>query len=83
MDGYQVARLMREQPRGHGTLLVALTGYGQEEDRQRSAAAGFNAHLVKPVDLEALYQLLARARDLTGPPNDCSAAQSPAESDAG
>jgi CheY-like chemotaxis protein len=40
--------------------LIALTGYGQEEDRRRSRAAGFDAHLVKPVDPEALRQLLAQ-----------------------
>jgi CheY-like chemotaxis protein len=39
-------------------ILVALTGYGQEEDRQRTQSAGFNAHLVKPVDLEQLERLL-------------------------
>jgi CheY-like chemotaxis protein len=42
------------------TLLVALTGYGQDDDRRRSQEAGFNAHLVKPVDLDALEKLLAR-----------------------
>jgi CheY-like chemotaxis protein len=44
-----------------GVLLVALTGYGQEEDRLRSSAAGFAAHLVKPVDLDFLQGVLARA----------------------
>jgi signal transduction histidine kinase/CheY-like chemotaxis protein len=83
MDGCQVARQMRQQAWGDGTLIVALTGYGQEEDRQRSAAAGFNAHLVKPVDLEALYQLLTHAKEFTGPANECSGESSPAASDAG
>jgi signal transduction histidine kinase/CheY-like chemotaxis protein len=59
MDGYQVARQLREQPATEKTLLVALTGHGQDEDRRRSQEAGFNAHLVKPVDLEALRRALA------------------------
>ena len=44
-----------------GALVVAMTGYGQDEDRQRSRAAGFDAHLVKPIDLDALQELLARS----------------------
>jgi len=67
MDGYQVAQQIREQSWGSNVLVVALTGYGQDEDRQRSAAAGFNAHLIKPVGLEVLSQLLAHAKDFTGP----------------
>jgi signal transduction histidine kinase/CheY-like chemotaxis protein len=59
MDGYQVARCLRERPEMANVLLVALTGYGQDEDRQRSHEAGFNAHLVKPLDLDALRILLA------------------------
>ena len=59
MDGYQVAQRLRIQPGLEKTLLVAMTGYGQEEDRRRSRAAGFNQHLVKPVDLETLEMLLA------------------------
>ncbi len=60
-DGYEVARQIRGQAAGKGVLLVALTGYGQDEDRQRSTAAGFNAHLVKPLDQQVLEQLLAHA----------------------
>jgi signal transduction histidine kinase/ActR/RegA family two-component response regulator len=59
LDGYEVGRRLREQAGGDHFLLVALTGYGQDEDRQRSAAAGFDAHLVKPVDLATLGQLLS------------------------
>ncbi|OAI41620.1 hypothetical protein AYO40_02900 [Planctomycetaceae bacterium SCGC AG-212-D15] len=62
LDGYQVAQRLREQEGGDRLLLVALTGYGQDEDRQHSAAAGFDSHLVKPVDLELLRQILAHAR---------------------
>ena len=59
MDGFQVAKAIREMPPFRGTILVALTGYGQEIDRQKSKAAGFDEHLVKPVELSALEQLLA------------------------
>jgi signal transduction histidine kinase len=58
MNGYEVARRMRQQPWGRGVVLIALTGWGQEADRQRSKDAGFDHHLVKPVDLSALLQLL-------------------------
>ncbi len=53
MDGYEVLRRLRELPQMRGALLVALTGFGQQRDRQR-ALAGFDEHLVKPVDLEAI-----------------------------
>ena len=54
MDGYELARRLRDEPRLGGTRLVAVTGYGQEADRQRSQAAGFDAHLVKPIDVAQL-----------------------------
>jgi CheY-like chemotaxis protein len=60
MDGYEVARRLRAQPSSAGMVLVALTGYGQEEDRRRTEEAGFDAHLVKPADPEMVQQLLAR-----------------------
>jgi two-component system CheB/CheR fusion protein len=60
MDGYEVARRLRARPEMDGALLIALTGYGQEEDRRRSREAGFDAHLVKPVDPEALRELIAQ-----------------------
>lgn len=59
LDGYQTCRLIREQPWGRNMLLIALSGYGQAEDKRRSAEAGFDAHLVKPVDLPSLNELLA------------------------
>ena len=59
MDGYEVARRLRARPEFVGTLLVALTGWGQEVDRQRSREAGFDKHLVKPVDPRDLHSLLA------------------------
>ena len=61
LNGYEAARRIREQPRHKGLTLVALTGWGQEEDRRRSEDAGFDAHLVKPVDLAALTKLLAES----------------------
>jgi signal transduction histidine kinase/CheY-like chemotaxis protein len=61
MDGYEVARRIRANPANRGISLIALTGWGQEEDRRRSVAAGFNHHLVKPADIEQLRQLLTVA----------------------
>lgn len=62
MDGYEVARRLRQQPGPHKLLLVALSGYGQEEDRQRSREAGFDHHLVKPATLRELQALFTNAR---------------------
>ena len=58
MDGYEVARRIRERSGGAGPRLVAVTGYGQASDRQRSREAGFDAHLVKPVELERVRELV-------------------------
>ncbi|HEX5055378.1 MAG TPA: PAS domain-containing protein [Gammaproteobacteria bacterium] len=59
MDGYEVARRIRQESRFDKIMLVALTGWGQEEDRKRTQAEGFNEHLIKPVDLDKLQSLLA------------------------
>jgi CheY-like chemotaxis protein len=59
MNGYEVCRRIREQPWGKDVVLVALTGWGQEEDRRRSEEAGFDTHMVKPPDQETLKQILA------------------------
>jgi CheY-like chemotaxis protein len=59
MDGYEVARRIRDQYGREGVRLVAVTGYGQQEDRQRAHDAGFDAHLVKPVEMRLLTQALA------------------------
>ena len=59
LDGYEVAYRIRQQPWGQVMVLIALTGWGQESDRQRSQAAGFDHHLVKPVDPAELVCLLA------------------------
>jgi CheY-like chemotaxis protein/two-component sensor histidine kinase len=58
LDGYETARRLRERPWSRATHLFALTGWGQEEDRERARQAGFDRHLVKPVDPEALSELL-------------------------
>jgi PAS domain S-box-containing protein len=59
MDGHETARLIRQQPRGQHIVLVALTGWGQAEDRRRSKDAGFNHHLVKPADPVLVTKLLS------------------------
>jgi PAS domain S-box-containing protein len=58
MDGYQLARQVRSKPWGRGVALVAVTGWGQEQDRQRAVAAGFDHHLVKPISAETVETLL-------------------------
>jgi signal transduction histidine kinase len=59
MTGYEVAKKLREQAMFSDTLIMALTGYGRDEDRQRAADAGFNFHLTKPINPEALRKLIA------------------------
>jgi CheY-like chemotaxis protein len=58
VDGYEVARRIRCLPRGEQKLIVAVTGHGQEGDRRRSLEAGFDAHLVKPVEVDQLLAIL-------------------------
>ena len=58
LNGYDVARRIRQEPWGREMVLIALTGWGQDEDRRRSEEAGFNDHLVKPVNPDALLKLL-------------------------
>jgi signal transduction histidine kinase len=59
MDGYETARHMRAREDMRGTLIIALTGWGQESDRRQTQAAGFSQHLVKPADITALRAVLA------------------------
>jgi CheY-like chemotaxis protein len=59
LDGYQLATLLRSDERHRDVLLVAITGWGQEEDRRRALASGFDAHLTKPADPSAVTALLA------------------------
>jgi CheY-like chemotaxis protein len=60
MDGFEVARRLRALPQTGRALLVAMTGWGQEEDRRRSREAGFDHHLTKPAPPEEIQQLLRR-----------------------
>jgi CheY-like chemotaxis protein len=60
MDGHEIARRLRADPANAGIYLVALTGYGHEQDVERSHAAGFDHHLIKPTDPQEICDLLAR-----------------------
>ena len=60
MDGFEVARRLRASG-NHESMLVAVTGYGQEDDRRRTSEAGFHHHLVKPIDFGQLEQILSNA----------------------
>jgi CheY-like chemotaxis protein len=59
LDGHEVCRRVREQPWGKEIVFIALTGWGQADDRRRSREAGFNGHIVKPVDYDKLLNLLS------------------------
>ena len=61
LNGYQVCARIRAQAWGSAIVMIAVSGWGQEEDRRRSALAGFNLHLVKPVDPEILLQVVREA----------------------
>ena len=67
LDGYETARRLRDRPYGEEMLLIALTGWGQPDDRNRSLAAGFDHHVVKPVDPSMLERLLAVPGKKKGP----------------
>jgi CheY-like chemotaxis protein len=62
MDGYDVARAVRAMPLGRGPMLVALTGWGGQRDRERTKAAGFDEHLTKPADLASIELMLSRVK---------------------
>jgi CheY-like chemotaxis protein len=68
MNGLDATRHIRQQPWGKAITIIALTGWGQDDDRRRTEEAGFNGHLVKPARYDALMQLLAELRPsgLTG-----------------
>jgi CheY-like chemotaxis protein len=67
LHGYEVARRLRQEEGGRDMVLVALTGWGREEDRRRAEEAGFDGHLIKPVQASALRELLERLMDRTPP----------------
>jgi PAS domain S-box-containing protein len=69
LNGYEVARRLRQDVRFMNVTLVALTGYGQPEDIERSRAAGFDHHLVKPIDITQLEKLLPRHSPAAAPPS--------------
>ena len=64
LDGYEVGRKVREEPWGRRALMVAVTGWGQPEDRRRSAEAGFDRHLVEPIEIDEIQKVLAEARSV-------------------
>jgi CheY-like chemotaxis protein len=66
LNGYDTARQIRQQPWGKGIVLVALTGWGQDEDRRKSQDAGFDAHMTKPIEPVELEKLLAGLKSQTG-----------------
>jgi CheY-like chemotaxis protein len=66
MDGYELARKLRETFAGEPLRLIAVTGYGQESDRRKSFEAGFEHHLVKPIDIDKLVALLAAPTETQG-----------------
>jgi PAS domain S-box-containing protein len=74
MDGYEARRRLIAETGGPAAYLVAVTGFGNEEDKQRTRDAGFDAHLTKPVELDALIALLNEARTRFGKPAETSAA---------
>lgn len=67
MDGYEVARTIRRSDQGGNVFLVALTGYGRPEDRARALAAGFDVHLVKPLEIHRVTELMERRPRRAGP----------------
>ena len=68
MDGYELARRLRQRPGLEDVVLVALSGYGRDEDKQRALDAGFDHHLVKPPDLDLLANLLRGVAGTSGEP---------------
>jgi CheY-like chemotaxis protein len=66
LNGYDACRAIRAQPWGQSTVLGAVTGWGQEDDRRQAQAAGFDGHVVKPVDRAALMKLLASSPSEAG-----------------
>jgi len=72
MDGYEAARQIRQQPEFRDVMLIALTGWGQEEDRRRTTQAGFDHHLLKPADMGELQSLFMLLRSNEAGPSPAS-----------
>jgi CheY-like chemotaxis protein len=70
LDGFEVAKRIRQQPALHNIVLIAMTGYGREKERQRSQEAGFDHHLVKPADFGTLEQILAAVSEKAVQPTE-------------
>ena len=66
LNGYEACRRIRERPWARQIVMVALTGWGQDEDRRLSQTAGFDHHLVKPIEPEELERLLSAVHGVTG-----------------
>jgi CheY-like chemotaxis protein len=66
LDGYEACRRVRDEAWGGAIVMVAVTGWGQEDDREKSRAAGFDLHLVKPVDHDELLRLIASTKPRAG-----------------
>jgi CheY-like chemotaxis protein len=62
VDGYEVCRRLRREPWGHDITIVAVSGWGQDDDRQRTTEAGFDGHLIKPVDPALLVEVVGALR---------------------
>jgi PAS domain S-box-containing protein len=77
MDGYETRRRMRAEPVLQDTYFVAMTGFGNEDDKRRTRAAGFDAHMTKPVELDALMSLLNEARERAGIGNPAAEGPTP------
>jgi two-component system CheB/CheR fusion protein len=82
MDGLEVARRIRSNPRHQGVRLIALTGYGQSSDRRATKQVGFDHHLVKPVHPDELLAILADFQSSTIPPASSMGAPPPPDSPA-
>jgi CheY-like chemotaxis protein len=76
LNGYEAARKIRSQPWGKQMVLIALTGWGQQQDRRRTQEAGFDAHLTKPVNYGAIMEILAKLPATTAGTKDPSSAPS-------
>jgi CheY-like chemotaxis protein len=72
MNGYDVCRHIRQQPWGKHIVLIAVTGWGQEDDKRKSEEAGFDRHMVKPVAPQALMTLLAELSPVLSEPSAAS-----------
>ncbi len=79
MSGYEIAQQLRQRAELERTLLVAVTGYGREEDRRRAREVGFDEHLIKPVEANLLRELLSRYAPRAATPSERPSFASPAK----